>query len=65
MTKVVGEAQEIICLIRPDNTNTDNNSVYKSLGITDNEFISNVNVIEEPKTIDNVAKENAMENPFN
>lgn len=65
MTKVVGEAQEIICLIRPDNTSTDNNSVYKSLGITDNEFMSNVNVIEEPKTIDNVARENAMENPFN
>lgn len=65
MTKVVGEAKEIICLIRPDNLNTDKNQVYEPLNIADEDFLSNVNIIETPQTIDNVAKENAMENPFN
>ena len=65
MTKVVGEAKEIICLIRPDNLNTDKNQVYEPLNIADENFLSNVNIIETPQTIDNVAKENAMENPFN
>lgn len=65
MTKVVGEAKEIICLIRPDNLNTDKNQVYEPLNIADEDFLSNVNIIEMPQTIDNVAKENAMENPFN
>ena len=65
MTKVVGEAKEIICLIRPDNLNTDKNQVYEPLNIADEDFLSNVNIIGMPQTIDNVAKENAMENPFN
>lgn len=65
MTNVIGEAKEIICLIRPNNTNTENNEVFKSLEISNNEFESNIHEIVEPKTIDNVAKENAMENPFN
>ena len=65
MTKVVGEAKEIICLIRPDNLNTDKNQVYEPLNIADEDFLSNVNIIKTPQTIDNVAKENAMENPFN
>lgn len=65
MTKVVGGAKEIICLIRPDNLNTDKNQVYEPLNIADEDFLSNVNIIEMPQTIDNVAKENAMENPFN
>ena len=65
MTKVVGEAKEIICLIRPDNLNTDKNQVYEPLNIADEDFLSNVNIIETPQTINNVAKENAMENPFN
>lgn len=65
MTNVVGEAKEIICLIRPDNLMTDKNQVYEPLNVADDEFLNKINVIEEPKTIDNVAKENAMENPFN
>lgn len=65
MTKVVGEAKEIICLIRPDNLNTDKNQVYEPLNIADEDFLSNVNIIETLQTIDSVAKENAMENPFN
>ena len=65
MTKVIGEAKEIICIIRQDNLTNDKNQVYEPLNIADEDFLSNVNIIEMPQTIDNVAKENAMENPFN
>ena len=65
MTRVVWKAKEIICLIRPDNLNTDKNQVYEPLNIADEDFLSNVNIIGMPQTIDNVAKENAMENTFN
>lgn len=69
MSNVVGEAKEFICLTRPDNTLNKDGKVYTSLNVSDNEFESQIIQIENNETfentIDNVAKTEAKENPFN
>ena len=67
MSNVISEAQEIICLTRPDNTMSKEGEVYTKLNCTDNEFRSNIyeTIISQGETIDNLAKEDAKQNPFN
>lgn len=73
MNRIVGEADEYICLTRPNNTLNQNGQVYTSLNCTNNEFESNINkenmLLEDDnknkKTIDDIAKQDAFENPFN
>lgn len=67
MSNVIGEASEFICLTRPDNTLNKEGKVYTPLGCTDKEFENQINhyITQTKKTIDSVAKEDAIENPFN
>lgn len=68
MQNVVGEAGEFICLTRPDNTLSKNGEVYTPLNCTDNEFKANINEDfrnQELESMDSIAKEEAMNNPFN
>ena len=67
MSNIVSEAQEIICLTRPDNTKSKNGEVYTKMNCTENEFKSNIYkvAIQNEETIDNLAKEDAKQNPFN
>lgn len=70
MSNVVGEADEFICLTRPDNTNNEDGIVYKSLDCTENEFKSKITqsaieVFDNENSLDNIAKKEALENPFN
>lgn len=68
MQNVVGEAGEFICLTRPDNTLNKDGKVYISLDCTDAAFESEINENfknSEKESIDNIAKQDAIENPFN
>ena len=68
MQNVVGEAVEFICLTRPDNTLNQEGKVYIPLNCTDAEFENEINEnfnIQKTNSIDNIAKQDAMENPFN
>lgn len=74
MNNVVGEASEFICLTRPDNTKDKDGKVYIPLKCTENEFKSKINksaleILENEKnlnkSIDEIAKKDASENPFN
>lgn len=68
MGKIVGEAKEYICLTRPDNTLNKEGKVYISLNCTKNEFESKINQHYKEQyenTLDNIAQEDAKNNPFN
>ena len=69
MCNVVGEAEEYICLTRPNNTLDKEGKVYHSLKCSNQEFENLIIKLEnespEEKTIDNIAKQEAQENPFN
>lgn len=68
MSNVVGKAAEYICLTRPDNTKSKDGEVYKSLGISNEEFEKKINnnyKQDESSSIDKIAKKEAIENPFN
>lgn len=68
MCNVVGEASEFICLTRPDNTKSKDGKVYESLGVSNEEFEEKINYNykqNKNNSIDNIAKKEAIENPFN
>lgn len=68
MSNVIGTADEFICLTRPDNRLNKDGKVYISLKCTDNEFESQINsdfIKNELNTIDKVAENDAIKNPFN
>lgn len=71
MSNVIGEASEFICLTRPANTLNKDGKVYFPINCTDNEFESKINTVFKEnldinkKTIDNIAKQDAIKNPFN
>lgn len=74
--KIVGKANEYICLTRPYNLLTKDNKVFTPLEITNEEFKNKIHKnIEEnernytkntkDKSFDSIAKEDTKENPFN
>lgn len=67
MSNIVTEAQEIICLTRPNNTLAKDGAVYTPLNCTENEFKSQIYNYNDTQneTIDNMALKEALENPFN
>ncbi len=69
MSNVVGEATEFICLTRPDNTLNKEGKVYVPLNCSDKQFEENINEQFakqlENNTLDRIAKQNAIDNPFN
>lgn len=67
MGVIVGEAKEYICLNRPDNTLNKDGKIYYSLKCTDNEFENKINqkFIQDYKSLDSIAKTEAIANPFN
>lgn len=74
--KIVGKANEFICLTRPYNLLTKDNKIFTSLECTNEEFENNIHkIIEEnkreifkdtkDKSLDEIAKTDAKLNPFN
>lgn len=66
-SKIITDAKEVICLTRPNNTLSKNGEVYKKVELTENEFKSKIysNDFDEEQTIDKIAIEDVLKNPFN
>ena len=70
MSNVIGVADEFICLTRPVNNLNKDGKVYLPINCTNNEFESKINInfrpdLKQEDTIDFVAKNDAIKNPFN
>lgn len=61
---IVGTADEYICLTRPNNILNKDNEVFLPLDITDGDFQERI-INFKSNSIDNIAKQDAIENPFN
>ena len=71
MSKLINKSEEIINLVRPDNTGTQNGAVYCPIKCSKEEFENQIYRIKtenndiEIKSLDNLAVEEANINPFN